>query len=57
MTIAEQYRQEGIKEGMEKGRMETLRTVIINLFNQGIDVENVAEATGLSVPEIERLKN
>ena len=65
MTIAEQYRQEGYQKGqldgieksMEKGRIEALKTVAINLFGQGINIEEIAKVTGLSVAEIEQLKS
>ena len=57
MTIAEQYRQEGIEKGIEKGRIETLKMVAINLFSQGISIEEITKATGFSVAEMEQLKS
>ena len=49
MTIAEQLRQEGRQEGIKK--------VAINMLLKKLDEKIIAESTGLSIEEIERLKN
>ena len=58
-------RTEGLKEGIEigeergiaKGREEGLMQTAITALKQGIPAETVASFTGLSVLEVEALKN
>ena len=62
-------RAEGIKEGIEqglekgieigeaKGREEGIMQTAITALKQGISAETVASFTGLSVLEVEALKN
>lgn len=61
MRLAEQFKQEGRQEGWQggkqEGKLEALKTVAISLFNQGMPVAQVATVTGLSVQDIEKLKN
>ncbi|MEI8055099.1 MAG: Rpn family recombination-promoting nuclease/putative transposase [bacterium] len=69
MTIAEQFRQEGVQQGiqqgiqkglekgLEEGKSEALKNVAMNLFNQGMTTEKIAIATGLSVFELDKLKS
>jgi predicted transposase/invertase (TIGR01784 family) len=53
--------QQGIEKGMEKGREEGLRaakrTIARNLLQAGLSLSVVAQSTGLSVNQIEVLKN
>ena len=49
MTIAEQL--------IEKGRQEGIKKVAINMLLRKLDKKIIAESTGLSIEEIERLKN
>jgi len=46
-------KREGLFEGERKGKLETAKA----MFNKGLDVEFIAEVTGLSVEEIEQLKH
>ena len=48
MTIAEKYIHIGEKRGEEKGKMETAK----NLFRMGFSIEQIAEATSLSIDQI-----
>lgn len=61
MILAEQFRQEGRQEGWQdvkqEGKLEALKTVAISLFSQGMPVAQIAAVTGLSVQDIEKLKN
>jgi len=72
MTLAEQFRQEGRQEcmalaeqreiqGREKGKiegkLEAFKTVALKLFGQGMSFAQVSEITGLSIGEVEQLKN
>ncbi|MGO0063636.1 Rpn family recombination-promoting nuclease/putative transposase [Brevibacillus fluminis] len=45
-------REEGLAEGKAEGKAETAR----NLLTLGVDVDTIAKATGLSLGEIEKLK-
>lgn len=51
--------EKGMEEGLEKGKAEGLaegqRLIAINLKKQGIDIEIIAQCTGLSVEEIDKL--
>ena len=49
----EEGKIEGIKEGIEKEKIENA----INFLNLGISVEIVAQGTGLSLEEVNRIKN
>ena len=43
------------EDGMEKGKAEEQRLIAVNLKKQGIDIETIAQCTGLSVEEINGL--
>jgi predicted transposase/invertase (TIGR01784 family) len=49
-------KQEGIEEGIEKGRKERDHEIAQALLKQGLSIEQIAEATSLSVEEITSLK-
>ena len=52
-------REEGIKEGIEKGKIEGERdkSILIakNLKKSGLDIKFISENTGLTIKEIEKL--
>ena len=50
-------REEGLSEGLKKGRDEAILQTAITALKQGIPAETVASFTGLSVLEVEALKN
>ena len=50
-------REEGIEIGQAQGRQEGLMQTAITALKQGIPAETVASFTGLSVLEVEALKN
>ena len=50
-------REEGIEIGEAKGREEGIMQTAITALKQGIPAETVASFTGLSVLEVEALKN
>ena len=70
MTIVEQLKpevykrgiekgiQQGIEKGIEKGKLEAFKaiTLALNLFKEGKSVTQIAEATELSLLELEDLK-
>ena len=47
----------GLSEGLKKGRDEAILQTAITALKQGIPAETVASFTGLSVLEVEALKN
>ena len=51
LAVMEGQKQEGFREGLEKGKEEIAR----NLKNDGIPLDVIARNTGLSVEEIEEL--
>ena len=72
MTLAEQFRQEGvqagkqlgIQEGIQKGyhkgqleKINALKNISMKLLNQGMDPSQISTVTGLSIEEICSLKN
>ena len=53
----EKGRQEGHAEGMEKGMEKGMRSVALNMLKKQADMAFISEVTGLSVEEINKLKN
>ncbi len=51
MTLAEMLKQEGRKEGIEETKKETARS----LLDEGVDINIISSATGLSLQEIRNL--
>ena len=49
-------KEEGEKLGRKKGRVETMKEVARKLLKQNMNIENVAEITGLTIEEIEKLR-
>lgn len=60
--LLERREREGIEKGIEKGRqverakaLEEKKTIALNFKNKAVDLKIIAEATGLSIEEIESL--
>ena len=51
----EQGRAEGMEKGMEKGRAEGILSVAKNLKASGMDINTIANLTGLSTEEINKI--
>ena len=49
--------QKGQQEGWQKGRAESMEVVALNMLKKGADITFVSEVTGLSIDEINELKN
>ena len=43
------------EDGMEKGKVEEQRLIAANLKKQGVNIETIAQCTGLSIEEINEL--
>ncbi|MFS0644070.1 hypothetical protein [Siminovitchia sp. 179-K 8D1 HS] len=52
----EKWKEEGKKEGMEKGRMEERQRLAIELLKENFTDEQVAKLTKLSLEEVLELK-
>ena len=48
----EQGMKHGMEKGKEEGKAEEQRLIATNLKKQGINIETIAQCTGLSVKEI-----
>jgi len=55
MTLAEKYRQKGEIKGRLEGRLEALHETALNFLKLGISKEQVAQATKLSLQEVQDL--
>jgi predicted transposase/invertase (TIGR01784 family) len=53
--IKEEGKQEGILEGEQKGKVEGKIEVILNGLKNGLNVELLANITGLTVAEVEKI--
>jgi len=47
--------EQGMKKGKEEGKAEEQRLIAANLKKQGINIETIAQCTGLSLKEISGL--
>ena len=54
-TSFEDGMEKGMEKGKEKGKAEEQRLIAANLKKQGINVETIAQCTGLSVKEVSGL--
>ena len=48
-------REEGHEEGREEGRMEEKRSIARNLKSMGLSIQQISQASGLTLEEIEQL--
>ena len=48
-------REKGLKEGHEEGRMEEKRSIARNLTSMGLSFQQISQASGLTLEEIEQL--
>ncbi len=48
--------KEGLAKGMEEGRVQGMHEIALNMLQKGYEVSEISQVTGLSVPEIKKLK-
>ena len=48
-------KEEGLKQGKKEGALEKQKEIVLNMLNKGIDKDLIAEITGLSIKDIEKL--
>ena len=53
--ILSREREEGIKEGMKKGRLAEQISMATAMKKENIDIETIKRITGLTIKEIEKL--
>jgi recombination-promoting nuclease RpnB len=64
MTLAEQYRQKGIREGIERGRLEgiekgelrAIHKIALRMLDKEISLQEISDATGLPLEEAKKLR-
>lgn len=55
VTRIEGAKEEGKQEGKEQGFKEGQRMIALNLLKQGMDIDLIVQATGLTHEEIEKI--
>jgi predicted transposase YdaD len=56
MTLKDQWKQEGIQQGMQDGLLTARKETALNFLSMGISVDKVVEGTGLKKAVILELK-
>jgi predicted transposase/invertase (TIGR01784 family) len=56
VSIADDLRQEGIEVGMQQGKQQSLELVARKSLSKGLDVQTVAEITGLDLTTVKNIK-
>ncbi|MDR2646148.1 MAG: hypothetical protein LBC04_03185, partial [Holosporaceae bacterium] len=56
-TSISDAKKEGEERGKAEGKLEKAREIAVNLLRNNVDVNIIAASSGLSVEEIESLKN
>ena len=49
--------EKGIQEGLEKGIQKNQQEIILNMYNNGLDIGNIAKYVNLSIDEVEKIIN
>ena len=50
-------KEEGIEEGLQKGKLDNQKEVALNLYQMGMEIELIAKAVNLSVDEVKKILN
>jgi len=56
MTLADIWREEGIKEGIKEGKKEGIKEVAKNMLVNEVDIGTICKFTGLTRNEVEKIK-
>ncbi|MDG5789892.1 transposase [Evansella sp. AB-P1] len=56
MEVITSYERKGIEQGIEQGKEQGLGQVAKRMLSKGKQVEEIADLTGLSISDVERLK-
>lgn len=57
MTIAEQFRQEGMELGLQRGMQQTQLLMAKRLLQEGYNVAFISKITGLSASDVQTVAN
>ena len=49
--------EQGINKGFEQGSIKKEREIVINMHNKGIAIDTIAECSGLSISDVEKIIN
>jgi predicted transposase/invertase (TIGR01784 family) len=55
--LKETSREEGLREGLLEGEEKRAMAIALNLLNQGIAMEVITKATGLTIAQIQQLQD
>ena len=56
-SLLSEARENGINDGISKGASQEKVNIAKNMLNKSISIEDISDITGLSVEEINKLKN
>ena len=56
-SLLSEARENGINDGISKGASQEKVNIAKNMLNKSISIEDISDITGLSVEEIENIKN
>ncbi|NJL99802.1 MAG: Rpn family recombination-promoting nuclease/putative transposase [Synechococcaceae cyanobacterium SM2_3_2] len=56
-AIYQEWRQEALAEGIQRGKQEGIQQTARNLLAMGLDPQQIATATGLTLEQIRQLQN
>jgi predicted transposase/invertase (TIGR01784 family) len=56
MQVTTSWEEKGMAKGMEKGMEQATRSIAINLIHQGISLATIAQATGLTIAQLQQLQ-
>ena len=55
-SLKKEYKEEGLKEGIEQGSLERSKTIALSMIKEGINIETISKCTGLSIEQINNIK-
>lgn len=53
--LKNEWLQEGRQEGLQKGRQEERTSMVLSFYKQGVSIEVIANAAGISIDEVEKI--
>ena len=56
MQIVTSWMEQGLEQGLEQGRQEAQTAIALNLLKQRISIEVIAQATGLTIAQLQQLQ-
>jgi predicted transposase/invertase (TIGR01784 family) len=56
METMTSWEREGLEKGRIEGKVEERRSIALNLLRQGVSIETIAQATGLTIDQLQQLQ-